>query len=236
MTDTTLSTPDGPMGLTISEPTGTARGAVIVVQEAFGVTAHIADVTRRAAAAGWYAVAPHLFHRSGDPDLAYDDIPAVTPHLQALTAQGLGADLDATLEDLAAAGDPAAHVGIVGFCMGGAVSFWAGTRTALAASVSFYGGGVREGRFGLPSLIELAPGLQTPWLGLYGDLDKSIPVTDVEELRSAASTATVATELVRYTDAEHGFHCDDRPAVFNPTAAADAWSRTVAHFAAHLPG
>jgi carboxymethylenebutenolidase len=118
--------------------------------------------------------------------------------------------------------------------MGGAVSLFAGTEHALGAAVTFYGGGVREGRFGLPSLIELAPTLKTPWLGAYGDRDSGIAVDDVEALRAAASTASVETEIVRYPDAEHGFNCEDRPAVYNPEAAADAWGRALAFFDAHL--
>ena len=107
--------------------------------------------------------------------------------------------------------------------MGGAVSLFAGTEHELGAAVSFYGGGVKEGRFGLPSLIELAPSLKTPWFGAYGDRDSGIAVDDVEALRIAASRAP-----------EHGFNCDDRPAVYNAEAAADAWRRALAFFDAHL--
>jgi carboxymethylenebutenolidase len=100
--------------------------------------------------------------------------------------------------------------------------------------VTFYGGGVLEGRFGLRSLVELAPELQTPWLGLYGDLDRGILPEQVEKLRRAAGEASVPTEIVRYADADHGFNCNDRPAVFNPTAASDAWRRTLEWFDVHL--
>ena len=93
--------------------------------------------------------------------------------------------------------------------------------------MTFYGGGVAEGRFGLPSLIAQAPALQTPWLGLYGDIDQGIPVADVEQLQAATAAAKVPTENVRYPDADHGFNCNDRPAVFNPwpppTPGAEPW-------------
>jgi carboxymethylenebutenolidase len=82
----------------------------------------------------------------------------------------------------------------------------------------------------LPSLIEQASGLQTPWLGLYGDLDKGIPSVEVDQLRKVAAEVAVPTEVVQYPDADHGFNCNDRPAVFNPTAAADAWERTLNWF------
>jgi carboxymethylenebutenolidase len=127
-------------------------------------------------------------------------------------------------------------MGIVGFCMGGSVTFYAATLRGVGAAVTFYGGGVVEGRFGLPSLVDQAPGLRAPWLGLYGDLDKGIPPEQVEELRSAVATSPEEAEIVRYPDADHGFNCDDRPAVFNPDAATDAWRRTLAWFEEHLVG
>jgi carboxymethylenebutenolidase len=114
------------------------------------------------------------------------------------------------------------------------VTFYAATLRALGAAVTFYGGGVAEGRFGLPSLLDQAPDLTTPWLGLYGDLDQGIPFTDVDRLRDSAARSKVPTEVVRYPDADHGFNCNDRPAVFNPTAAADAWSRTIDWFDRYL--
>jgi carboxymethylenebutenolidase len=124
-------------------------------------------------------------------------------------------------------GQPEGRVGVVGFCMGGGIALDTAARRALGAAVTFYGGGVVEGRFGLPSLVAAAPGLRTPWLGLYGDLDKGIPPEQVEELRTAAARATVTTEVVRYADADHGFNNDDRPEVFDADAAGDAWRRTL---------
>jgi carboxymethylenebutenolidase len=100
----------------------------------------------------------------------------------------------------------------------------------LGAAVTFYGGGVTEGRFGFPPLTELASKLQTPWLGLFGDQDQRIPVEHVQELRLAAASAGVPTEIVRFADADHGFNCDDRPAVFNQSAADDGWAHTLAWF------
>lgn len=228
-----LDTTDGPMALYEAEPEHGASRAVIVVQEAFGVNDHIEDVSRRFAAEGYRAVAPHVFHRTGDPVLDYTSIEKVMPHIQALDEQGLVTDLDATLAHLSASGVAPSQVGTVGFCMGGTVSFLAATRYPLVASVTFYGGGISEGRFGLPPLVELASRLQTPWLGLFGDTDQGIPIADVEALRSAVGGAKVATEIVRYPEAGHGFHCDMRPS-FHEASATDAWRRTVEWFARHL--
>jgi carboxymethylenebutenolidase len=237
MGDITIETDDGPMPAYEARPSGDPRGGIVVVQEAFGVTAHIEEITRRLAEDGWLAVAPAFFHRQGAPVLAYDDMASVGPVMQALTAGGLTVDLAAAHEHLEAAGFGPARTGVVGFCMGGTVTLYAGTLRALGAAVTFYGGGVAQGRFGLPPLVELAPNLATPWLGLYGDLDQGIPVDDVERLRAAAALARVKTEVVRYPGAEHGFNCNDRPAVYNEAAADDAWRRTLAFFATHLdPG
>jgi carboxymethylenebutenolidase len=116
------------------------------------------------------------------------------------------------------------------------VSVLAAARRAFGAAVGFYGGGIVTPRFPqFPALVDEAATLKTPWLGLFGDEDGSIPVEDVETLRTALVKAPVDTEIVRYGDAEHGFFCDERPA-YHSSAADDAWSRTLDWFDRHLPG
>jgi carboxymethylenebutenolidase len=205
----------------------------VVVQEAFGVNGHIEDVARRLADAGWVAVAPHLFHRTGDPQLAYDDVDQVKPHMAALTAEGVLDDIDAALGHLADAGIGAGRTGVVGFCMGGTVALVSAVRRDVGAAVTFYGGGIAEGRFGFGPLAEEATRLQAPWLGLYGDLDRGIPVADVERLRGAAASSGQPTEVVRYPGAGHGFHRAPHPA-YHPESAHDAWRRTLAWFDRYL--
>lgn len=221
------------MDVDLAEPEGAARGAIIVLQEAFGVNPHIRDVAGRFAAEGYVAAAPHLFHRSGDPELGYDDIEPVRPHLAALRPDEVDADLRATLRALDARGHPSRRVATVGFCMGGTLSFVAACRWALGAAVTFYGGGIAAGRFGFPSQLELAPSLQTPWLGFYGDLDAGIPSADVDRLERATAEAVVPTEVVRYPGADHGFHCDARSS-HHPPSAEDAWARTLVFLDRHL--
>jgi len=229
----TLTTPDGDMGLYDAEPDGKARGAVIVVQEAFGVNDHIEDVTRRLAAAGYRAVAPHLFHRTGDPVIGYGDYDQIMPHFAGLSEAGVLDDIDAALDYLGEAGYAPARIGVVGFCMGGTVAFLASVRRPLGAGVTFYGGGIAQGRFGMASQLELALHLRTPWLGLYGDQDQGIPVEDVEALRTAVSAAPVETEIVRYAPAGHGFNCDKRDS-YHEASAVDAWRRMLEWFERHL--
>ena len=211
-----------------------AARAVIVIQEAFGVNDHIRSVADRFAEAGYFTIAPHLFHRDGSPEIAYDDFPSAMKVMGTLNAEGLSNDLTATTDFLATLGYHAANIAIVGYCMGGTVTFFAATTGTVGAAASFYGGGVESGRFGLGALVELAPVLACPWLGLYGDLDSGIPVDQVEHLRAAAATSGQVTDIVRYADADHGFHCDGRAQVYNPVAATDAHQRTLDFFAAHL--
>jgi carboxymethylenebutenolidase len=213
--------------------TGVPNGAVVVVQEAFGVNDHIKDVAQRFAAAGYRAVAPHFFHRSGDPEIAYDDFDTAMVHIRQLTEEGIVEDLNAAYDHLHDDGFEDARIAVVGFCMGGTVAFIEAHDRRLGAAVTFYGSGIAEGRFGNPPLLELAPDLKTPWLGCYGDEDKGIPVEQVEALREAVAAAPVDTEIVRYPDAGHGFHCDARSAYHEPSAR-DAWARTLAWLDQHL--
>lgn len=233
--DLVLDTPDGPMGLFEATPDGDARGAVIVIQEAFGVNAHIRDVTARFAAAGYHAVAPAYFHRAGGGAVEdYTDFSAIFPLFEGLSDDGILVDTAATLDHLRSAGFSDDRIGVVGFCFGGRASFLVSLRWALGAGVGFYGGGIAtKGVLPFPALVDDAGALQTPWLGLFGDEDASIPVADVERLRTALTAAPVDAEVVRYPGAAHGFHCDAR-ADYHETAAKDAWARALVWFDAHL--
>ncbi len=178
----TLDVPGGAMPVYEARPDGPARGAVVVVQEAFGVNAHIEDVTRRFAEAGYHAVAPHLFHRTGAPVLGYDDFSLVMPHMTALRDVDMLSDVEGAIAHLHAAGWSDRQIGIVGFCMGGRVTFLVAGNLALGAAVGFYGGGIVKGRTeAMPSLLPLIDSMRTPWLGLFGDADRGIPVDEVEQ-------------------------------------------------------
>jgi carboxymethylenebutenolidase len=180
-------------------------------------------------------VAPHIFHRAGGGTAPYDDFSKVMPLFAGLDDRALLADVDATLAHLRQAGWDDRRVGIVGFCMGGRVVFLVSVERALGAGVSFYGGGIVTARFPqFPPLLDRAPGLRTPWLGLFGDKDESIPVDDVERLRGALGPAPTDWDVVRYADAGHGFHCDARPSHYHPDAANDGWARALAWFSKHL--
>jgi carboxymethylenebutenolidase len=228
-----LTTPDGSMPCYEVRPDAPA-GAVIVVQEAFGVNDYVEDVARRFAAEGYLAVAPHLFHRAGGGTAPYGDFAKVLPLFEGLTDDGILIDVDATIEHLRAAGHGDDAIGVVGFCFGGRVTFLVATTRRLGAAVGFYGGGIVTPRFPqFPALVDRGKRLATPWLGLFGDRDESIPVDDVERLRTALAEAPVAAEVVRYPEAGHGFHCDQRNS-YDATVAADGWRRTIGWLERHL--
>jgi carboxymethylenebutenolidase len=229
-----LDTPDGLMACFEARPSTAASRAVIVVQEAFGVNRYIERVTERFAATGFDAVAPAFFHRAGGGTASYDDFSKVLPLYEGLTDDGILMDLDATFAHLESLGHDRSSIGLVGFCFGGRVSFLAAARRTFGASVGFYGGGLVTPRFPqFPALVGESATLATPWLGLFGDDDGSIPVEDVETLRATLVDAPVPTEIVRYPGAEHGFFCDERPA-YNAAVSEDAWPRTLDWFDRNL--
>ena len=229
-----LPTPDGAMAVYEAMPDGDARGAVIVIQEAFGVNDHIEDVARRFAEAGYLAVAPALFHRAGGGVAPYDDFSQVMPLFAGLTDDGVLDDVDATLAHLHSLGFADGQVGIVGFCFGGRVTFLVSLRRTIGAGVGFYGGGITHDSQGMAGpLAGEAESLRTPWLGLFGDEDQMIPVGGVEDLRASLAGVSVPTEICRYEGAGHGFHCDARDSYHAPSAQ-DGWERTLDWFATHL--
>jgi carboxymethylenebutenolidase len=235
----TIETPGGDwVPATIAAPPADdpALGAVIVVHDARGATPYLASVCDRLAEAGLFALAPHLYHWEGfsevDPAGGW---PSASADMHRLSAPGLTIDLDAALLHLGEAGFGVGRVAVLGFCMGGTVALHAGTRHALGAAVTFYGGGVSAPYWdAIPPLLELAPGLRTPWLGLYGEEDALISPPEIHELRAAAEQAQVPTALVSYPGAGHAFHSDDRPAIYRPEAAADAWKRALDWIESHL--
>jgi carboxymethylenebutenolidase len=228
-----LETVDGPMTTYVAHPAETPRGGVVVVQEAFGLTGHIHRVTDALASAGFTAVAPAMFHRSEEQVFGYTDYPRLAPVVMSLTQAGITMDIDAALAELTRLGVSDSAQGVIGFCMGGTVALATAARRNLGAAVTFYGGAIAEERFGLPSGLSSGAQLQTPWLGLYGDLDANIPTDEVEQLRNVIAGASVPAEIVRYADADHGFHCDERPS-FHAESSSDAWERTITFLSTNL--
>lgn len=207
--------------------------AIIVLHEIYGLVPAVDAITAKLAAQGYLAVAPALYHRSSAEPV--DTVAATKPLERALTAETIETDLADTLDYLAARDIAPRSLGLLGFSMGGTIALWAASRYRLGAAVTFYGGGVTSPRWpDVESGVDCAPRLRAPWLGIYGDRDRSIRVADVERLRAAADTASVATAIVRYPDAGHAFAVDPGAPQYRPDAARDAWARALGWFDAHL--
>ncbi|MGA2427045.1 MAG: dienelactone hydrolase family protein [Candidatus Acidiferrum sp.] len=224
----TLNVSDGTemRGWAARPAAGGGRPGLIVFQEAFGVNAHIRDVTERFARQGYVAIAPELFHRTGAGfEGRYDDFPATAPHLRALRDVEMEADQRAAYDWLRKHVGKEALIAAVGYCMGGRAAFLAGLTLPLGCAVSYYGGGIAPN----PSnsgLLGRAAEMRCPVLLFWGGKDKHI----LPEHRRAVND-TLTAEGKNFVDVEisdggHGFFCDARPS-FNPTAAALAWSLTL---------
>lgn len=199
-----------------AEPDGPPRGGVVVIQEIFGVNAHIREVADGFASAGYLAVAPALFDRlERGVELGYD---AAGMEVGIDLARGKLNITDA-MTDLAAAIDVASEagkVGVVGYCYGGLLTWLAACRLdGVAAASSYYGGGV-------PGHAKLRP--KCPVILHFGALDAHIPLEDVETFAAAHPESAV-----HVYDADHGFNCDHR-ASFDAAASELARERTLAHF------
>ncbi len=232
----TLSVADGTrMPAYVARPAGGGNGkGLLVFQEAFGVNAHIRDVTERFAREGYTVLAPALFHRTG-PDFegSYTDFAPVMPHMQALTDEGQGADIRAAHAWLTAAdGGGASAVGSTGYCMGGRASFLADALLPLQASVSYYGGGIAPGGM-FPDLLGRAKDLHAPILLFWGGADTHIPAAQTRAVEDSLIAAGKPYEMVTFPEADHGFFCDAR-ASYNPDAARQAWALTLAFFETYL--
>lgn len=201
---------------------------VVAIHELLGLNDMVRRQADRLASAGYLTLAPDLFSDGGAARCIVSTFRTL--------ASGKGkalADIEAARQHVLADENCNGKVGIIGFCMGGTISTIAGCFWELGAAISFYGAGIAQSRFGLPPLFDIAPTLKTPFLGLFGDQDTSIPINEVDGLRDAAAKAAPATEVVRYPDANHGFHCDARSS-YHEASAKDAWDRSLAWLDQHL--
>ncbi len=220
------------MPVYFARPEGAAKPpAILVAMEVFGLHEYIKDVVRRLAKLGAFAVAPGYYFRKGVDLTKITDFKELMPIVNAKPDAELIADLDATAAWAKAQGADVSRLGIIGFCRGGrAVWIYAAHSEALKAGVAFYGSLVDPVNPGWPkSPLQLAPGIKAPVLGLYGDADQGIPVSQVEQMEAALKAAGKTAEFHMYAGAPHGFHADYRPS-YRKEAAQDAWRRAEAWF------
>ena len=213
---------------------------VLVISEIFGVHEYIADVTRRLARAGYFAIAPELFVRQGDAGTYGEVARLIAEVVSKVPDDQVMKDLDATVAWAGSQGADAARIGITGFCWGGRITWlYSAHSPAVKAGVAWYGRLVGEASALQPKHpVDVAGTLAGPVLGLYGEKDAGIPLDTVEKMKAAlaaaagSNAAAKKSEFVVYPDAPHAFHADYRPSYRQP-AADDGWKRCLAWFKAN---
>ncbi|MDA0656856.1 MAG: dienelactone hydrolase family protein [Proteobacteria bacterium] len=201
-------------------PSGAPKGALLVIQEAFGVNAHIREMVDKYAGEGYLALAPQLYDRvERDVDVGYvgEDRERGIACMKAMNFDDAMRDVEAARDAIASGG----KIGITGWCWGGSISWLAACRVSgLAASVPCYGGRI-------PDFKDETP--KCPVMFQWGETDASLPLDKVEEVR-AAQPGTIHHI---YPGAGHGFTCDHRES-YHEASAKLAHERSMAFFAEHL--
>jgi carboxymethylenebutenolidase len=204
----------------LARPAGAPRGALVVVQEIFGVNHHIRNVTDGFAADGYLALAPALFdrvERGYETGYAQADVERGRAVRQKLGWDAMVMDVRAAVNEQRKSG---LRVGVVGYCMGGTLAWLAATRIAgVAAAVGYYGGGVADAAGEEP---------RCPVLLHFGETDASIPSEHWERIRAARPTVPL-----HVYPAGHGFSCDERASFHEPSHRL-ARERTIAFFRSHV--
>lgn len=210
----------------VAQPSGAARGAVVVIQEIFGLNSHIRSVADGYAAEGYLAVAPAMFQRvKPGVELGYAEADmnegfGYKTAVEALPAPGALQDIQAAIDHAAQASG--GKVGIVGYCWGGLLTWRAACLLkGLSAAAPYYGGG-------MTTEAEVARQPQVPVMVHFAEEDKWIPMDTVHAFAKAHPQVQVHTYA-----AHHGFNCDQRGSWHAPSAQL-ARERTLAFFAQHL--
>jgi len=207
---------------------------MLVVQEVFGVHEHIRDICRRFAHQGYYAIAPSLYARYGDPgkyDMAHlkDLMTDVISHVKDSEVMS---DLDSSVAFAKGEGADTAKLAITGFCWGGRIVWlYAAHNHNLKAGAAWYGPLAGTDTPERPhTAIELAGDIKAPVLGLYAGLDQNIHQADIDAMSAALKAAgNTRSRIDVFADAQHGFNADYRPS-YNEKDAKDGWARMLAWF------
>jgi carboxymethylenebutenolidase len=225
---------DGEMPVFYARPANAQNPPVILVaMEIFGLHEYIKDVTRRLGKLGAFAIAPDYYFRKGVDLTKITEVPQLMPIVNSKPDAELLSDLDATVAWAKSQGGDTSRLGIMGFCRGGRTVWeYSAHNKDVKAGVAFYGSLVdppAQKSLWPKSPIELAPEMKAPVLGLYGEADQGIPVSQVDTLKGALQAAGKTFEIKVYPGAPHGFHADYR-ASYRKDAAEDAWNQMIAWF------
>jgi carboxymethylenebutenolidase len=211
---------------------------VIVLQEIFGVNAHIREVTERIAKEGYVAIAPAIFERiaSGfETGYTPEAIETGRNYAMQTKASELLSDIQTAIDYLKSLPQVKKDgFGCIGFCFGGHVAYLTSSLPDIKATASFYGAGitVRTPGGGAPTLT-LTPDIKGTLYAFFGMEDASIPQEQVNEIEAELEKYKIEHRVFRYDGADHGFFCDHR-ASYNPKAAADAWEQVKQLFNSQL--
>ncbi len=209
---------------------------IVVLQEIFGVNAHIQDITRRLAVEGYAAIAPALYQRTApglETGYTAESVEIGRRYKDQTTAAELLGDIQAAIQYLQSLPEVKQEaVGCIGFCFGGHVAYLAATLNSIKATASFYGAGIATFTPGGGSAtITQTPKIKGTVYAFFGLEDASIPPEQVEAIEKALSQVNPVNRVFRYEGAEHGFFCDQR-ASYNKVAADDAWEKVLSLFKA----
>jgi carboxymethylenebutenolidase len=214
----------GVMRAFIARPAGGGpHPGLILIMEALGVNDQIRGVAKRYAEQGFLVIAPDLFHRIA-PDFESDvlDWDTLGPLVRSLTTESLIADTTAAHSWLASQRDvDASKIAAVGYCLGGRAAYLANSELRLAASVSYYGGGIAQ------SLLDRAPTLHGPQLFFWGGKDANITPEHTRAVVDALRAAGKSFVNVEFSEANHGFFNEQLPERHHPAAARESWALTL---------
>lgn len=231
-----IPVPDGEIPAYRAMPaSGGPFATIVVIQEIFGVHEHIKDICRRLAKQGYFAVAPALYARQGDPATLTDISEILKTIVAKVPDSEVAGDIDATVAWAHTQKQAdTARLGVTGFCWGGRQTWlYAIHDPRLKAAVAWYGPLAGTPDAMRPkTVLEAVTALKVPVLGLYGAADQGIPVSDVEALKRELAALPQHCEIVLYPDTPHGFNADYRPS-YRPAAAKDGWQRMLAWFKQH---
>jgi carboxymethylenebutenolidase len=211
--------------------------AVIVIMEAFGLNDYIKSVCDRLTQAGYAALAPDFYHGALYP---YTDRNGAIAKLKTIKDDVAMAEVGKGIEFLSSRSEiKKGGVGVMGFCMGGRLTFLANAAHAsqVKAAIAFYGGGIAAtpDPLGRTSLLDQVNKMNASLMLIYGAEDKSIPAEEHQRIALALSQAKKRYSLNVFPKAGHGFFSDRRDS-YNADASAEAWAMTLSFFDRYLKG
>jgi carboxymethylenebutenolidase len=214
----------------LSLPDAGRGPGVLVIQEWWGLNSHVRSVADRLAAEGFVALAPDLYHGrvTREPDEAGKLMMALNVDQAARDLRGAASYLVGAASGSAGPDGAAGKIGVVGFCMGGQLALYAGTVAPeqIGAVVDFYG--IH------PNVRPDFARLQAPVLGLFAERDGYVTPETARALEQQIRAAGKPIETRTYGGVDHAFFNDERPEVYDPEAARDAWERTLRFLRQHL--